>query len=117
MSRARVRDTSAGDNGRALLRGSRACSSRSLIAGLGGACTRCCCQPKDRSREPSTDDGATAAAPKEKTTSATVTKMITASTVAILSNLNADNLLDHEIPNGLKRNSGHHQGMPDRIIK
>src|SRR5579863_1943795 len=70
MSQARVRETSAGESGIALLSGSRACSMRSRIAGFCSSCGRV---PSARRRAPSTDVGVTTAAPKKNTTSTTVT--------------------------------------------
>ena len=72
----RVRETSAGDSGIALLMGSSACSMRSRMAGLFSAC-RDCTLPRARRRAPRTDPGLTTAAPKKKTAPATATKMIT----------------------------------------
>ena len=80
--RAAADPTSLGDSGIALLRGSRACSSRSLNAGFSLGSTRC--QPRARRREPRTDEGAYAAAPKEKTTSTMVRNNMIASAKAIL---------------------------------
>src|SRR5271168_232770 len=76
MSQRRVCETSAGESGKARLRGSRACCTRSRMAGPGSVLGRC--QPISRRREPSTEDGAMAAAPKANTITTTVRKAMSA---------------------------------------
>src|SRR5580658_8131626 len=72
MSQARVCETPAGETGKARLKGSRACCMRSRMTGLAWALGRC--QPISRKRDPRTEDGATEAAPKAKTTTTMVRK-------------------------------------------
>src|SRR3981081_4898704 len=72
ISHARVCETSVGETGKARLKGSRACFMRSRMAGLVWALGRC--QPISRRRDPSTDEGATDAAPKANTITTMVRK-------------------------------------------
>src|SRR3954454_12777520 len=116
MSQRRVRETSAGDSGIALLMGSSACSMRSRRAGLFSAC-RDCTLPRARRRAPRTDPGLTTAAPKKKTALATATKMITTinrGDIGVLY-LDPDNLPDHEITDGLQGDSRNQKNMADGI--
>src|SRR5579863_2134555 len=117
MSQRRVRDTSEGESGIALLSGSRACSMRSRIAGRFSA-GWACWLPRARKRAPRTELGVTAAAPKAKTPMTTVMK-ITMSSKGITGslNLNTNDLAYHEISNGLQRDSGDEQRVADRIFK
>src|SRR5580704_7123310 len=105
MSQRRVRETSAGESGRALLIGSIACSKRSRNAGLFSGCW-VCCPPRARNRAPRTELGVTAAAPKAKIAPTTVTNTTTTSRIGSMTlDLNPDDLADHEISNRLQRNS------------
>src|SRR6185437_867256 len=103
MSRARVAETSVGDLGRALDSGSRTCSTRSLIAVLSESSRGC--QPSERSRVPSTEEGAAAAAPKAKIAANTVTNSTIANTIAIGSDLNTNNFSDQQVADRLQNNS------------
>src|SRR5271165_190553 len=124
MSQARVRETSEGESGMALLMGSSACSmrSRTFIAGFSWANEGW--PPRARKRAPSTEPGVTAAAPKAKTTSTTVTKTTMVRINGIvqpecekLSYLNLNNLANHEVTHGLQGDAGHQQGMANGIVK
>src|SRR5271156_836412 len=111
----------------ALLRGSSACSKRSFIfiAGFSVACNPC--PPRARRRAPSTELGVTTAAPKANTTSTTVTNTTIAriidGMVCLASlepeslDLDLNNLPDHEIANGLQRNTHYEQSMANRIVE
>src|SRR5271165_6881443 len=116
MSQARVRETSEGESGMALLMGSSACSmrSRTFIAGFSWANEGW--PPRARKRAPSTEPGVTAAAPKAKTTTRTVTKTTMVRINGIvqpecekLSYLNLNNLANHEVTHGLQGDAGHQQ--------
>src|SRR5580704_15551892 len=120
ISHARVRETSAGESGMALLSGSSACSIRSRKAGF--TSSGCCRPPSARKRAPSTELGLATAAPNENTASTTVRKTTIASNGSSIFktcflNLNPDDPADHKISNRLQRDAGHHQGVPDGIVK
>src|ERR1700731_4124251 len=72
INQARVCETSGGETGKARLNGSRACFMRSGMAGLVWVLGRC--HPISRRRDPSTDEGATEAAPKANTITTMVRK-------------------------------------------
>src|SRR5580692_8364510 len=112
----RVRETSAGDSGMALLRGSRACSIRSRMAGLFSTGFSCWL-PRARRRAPSMELGVTAAAPKANTAATTVknTTMIRTNCIVTTLNLNPDDLTDHKISYRLQRNTEHQERMTDRV--
>src|SRR5580698_5719939 len=122
MSHPRVRETSDGDIGIALLMGSSACSRRSFsfTAGFSGACVSC--PPRARRRAPSTELGVTTAAPKANTTATTVTnitiaKIINGILIPVRSYLNLNNLADYKVSNGLQGNTDYQQSVSNRIIK
>src|SRR5579864_4045256 len=122
---ARVRETSAVESGMALLSGSMACSIRSLRPGL--ASLVCCCPPRARKRAPRTELGVTTAAPKKKTTITMVTNTTIvkirgnidtpASLDLLLSNLDPDDLPDHEISHRLQSDPADQQRVADGIGK
>src|SRR5579872_7371437 len=112
---ARVRDTSSGDLGSALLSGSSACSSLSLIAGLSSSCSFV--NPSERRREPITDEGANAAAPKANTAVAMVRNSTAASIVSITSHLDLNDFADQEKADRLQDHAHHNQHVSNRIAE
>src|SRR5580693_1974017 len=119
ISQWRVRDTSAGESGIALLIGPRVCSMRSRIAGLFSGC-RGCWLPKARRRAPSTELGVTTAAPKAKTAATTVRNTtITRAKDGVITglHLNPDDFSDHKVSDRLQRDSRDQQKVADGIGK
>src|SRR5208282_1476143 len=91
------------------------------MTGLAWALGRC--QPISRRRDPSTDEGTTAAAPKANTvtTMATKTKMASASGIirtlyeSHISNLDLDNSANHKISHRLQCDASDDQGVSYRV--
>src|ERR1700683_46151 len=108
----------------ALLRGSRACSMRSITLAAGFSCAMVEWPPRARKRAPSTEPGVTAAAPKANTTSTTVTNTTMVKINGMVqpewkrsSYLKLNDLANHEITHGLQRDTDHQQSVADGIIK
>jgi hypothetical protein len=115
MSQARDLLASAGESGIALLNGLSACSIRSLMGAFSASVGRC--HPKDRNRAPSTEEGITTAAPKEKTTTATVMNTTIVSANAMCLNLYCDDSANYKITDGLQSHAYHHQNVTQRLGK
>src|SRR5229473_2211251 len=122
INQARVFETLVGETGKARLSGSRACCMRSRMAGFAWALGRC--QPISRRRDPSTEEGATVAAPKANTITAIVrnTKMESASAMnqtlfirPCSSNLDPDNFANDKVAHRLQRDATDDQGVSYRV--
>src|SRR6266446_3999399 len=97
---------------------------RSRMAGF--ACALGRCQPISRRRDPSTEEGATVAAPKANTTITMVRKATMESISGmnqtwfirlVYSNLDPDNFANDKVAHGLQSNATDDQGVSYRVGK
>src|SRR5262245_35957025 len=99
MSQERVRETSAGESGSALLNGSSTWSMRSLNDGFSGTTGRS--TPRDLRRAASNEEGAYAAAANENTAIATAANMMM-DISNIASDLNLNNPSNYKVSDCLQ---------------